>query len=44
MGLESFHKDLKDQEVSSVHMNWRPRAGGNQKMKSLLDRLEHRRR
>lgn len=39
MGLESFHKDLKNQKVQSVHMNWRPTANGNKKMVSLLDRL-----
>ena len=24
MGLESFHKDLKEQNVESMHVNWRP--------------------
>lgn len=24
MGLESFHKDLKQQNVQSIHVNWRP--------------------
>ena len=42
MGLESFHKDLKKQKVQSVHMNWRPTAGGNKKMVSLLNRLKSR--
>jgi hypothetical protein len=40
MGLESFHKDLKSQNVKSIQMNWRPAAGGNKKMLSLLDRLK----
>ncbi len=40
MGLESFYKDLKAQEVDVIHMDWRPRAGGNAKMLSLLDRLK----
>lgn len=39
MGLESFHKDLKGQKVDSIHMNWRPVAGGNEKMRALLQRL-----
>ena len=24
LGLESFHKDLKQQNVKSMHVNWRP--------------------
>ncbi len=40
MGLESFHKDLKSQDVDSIQMNWRPTAGGNVKMMALLDRLK----
>jgi hypothetical protein len=39
MGLESFHKDLKSQKVDSIQMNWRPVAGGNEKMRKLLARL-----
>lgn len=40
MGLESFHKDLKSQDVDSIQMNWRPTAGGNIKMMALLERLK----
>ncbi len=40
MGLESFHKDLKSQDVDSIQMNWRPTAGGNVKMMALLERLK----
>lgn len=40
MGLESFYKDLKEQEVDVIQMNWRPRAGGNPKMINLLSRLK----
>lgn len=40
MGLESFYKDLKSQNVKTIQMNWRPRAGGNARMLSLLDRLK----
>lgn len=39
MGLESFYKDLKAQNVEVIQMNWRPRAGGNPKMIQLLNRL-----
>lgn len=40
MGLESFQRDLSDQGVSSVQMNWKPVAGGNERMAGLLDRLK----
>lgn len=40
VGLESFYKDLKKQEVPVIHVNWRPTAGGNKKMASLLSRLK----
>lgn len=40
MGLESFYKDLQNQNVKVIHMNWRPIASGNKKMSSLLSRLK----
>ena len=40
MGLESFSKDLKNQKVQVIHMNWRPPAGGNEKMMELLQKLK----
>lgn len=40
LGLESFAKDLKSQGVKVVHVNWRPPAGGNKKMMSLLNKLK----
>lgn len=40
MGLETFYKDLKAQNVTSIQMNWKPKAGGNAKMTSLLSRLK----
>ena len=40
MGLESFSKDLKNQNVAVIHMNWRPPAGGNERMMELLRKLK----
>ena len=40
IGLESFYSDLKEQEVPVIHVNWRPVAGGNKKLASLLSRLK----
>lgn len=40
MGLESFNKNLKKQNVKTVQVDWKPPAGGNKKMLSLLDKLK----
>lgn len=39
IGLESFSEELKSQEVKTIHMDWRPPAGGNEKMMALLAKL-----
>lgn len=39
MGLESFYNDLKKQDIKVLHVDWRPPAGGNKKMISLLNKL-----
>lgn len=40
MGLDSFSEDLKSQQIDTLQMDWRPPAGGNQKLASLLDKLK----
>lgn len=40
LGLESFYQELKGQDVKAIQVDWRPPAGGNQKMNSLLNRLK----
>ncbi|NLL80745.1 MAG: fdrA domain protein [Tissierellia bacterium] len=40
MGLESFYNDLKKQEIPVTHVAWKPVAGGNKKLSSLLSRLK----
>ncbi|MGI5998534.1 MAG: fdrA domain protein [Lutispora sp.] len=40
MGLGSFANDLKSQDVAVIHVDWRPVAGGNKKMASLLSKLK----
>lgn len=35
LGLESFHKDLKEQNVASVHVNWRPPSEAGKKLRAL---------
>ena len=40
MGLQSFNENLKKQNTKTVQVNWKPPAGGNKKMLSLLDKLK----
>ena len=35
LGLESFHKDLKEQKVQSMHVNWRPPSEATKKLSVL---------
>lgn len=39
IGLEAFGKDLEKQKVKVVHVDWRPPAGGNERMALLLAKL-----
>jgi hypothetical protein len=40
LGLEAFAEALRKEEVKVLQMNWRPPAGGDQRLIALLDRLE----
>ena len=40
VGLESFYESLIFQGVQAVHVEWRPPAGGNEKLASLLARMK----
>lgn len=40
MGLESFYTDLKEQNIKVIHVDWKPVAGGNKKLSSLLSKLK----
>ena len=39
IGLESFSQDLKKQDVSVIHVDWSPPAGGNVELANLLSKL-----
>jgi FdrA protein len=39
VGLESFAESLKDQEGEVVWVDWRPKAGGNERLAALLARM-----
>ena len=40
VGLESFRDSLMEQGATSVQVDWRPPAGGNEKMMEILARLK----
>jgi FdrA protein len=40
VGLESFYDSLLLQGARAVHVDWRPPAGGNEKLASLLARMK----
>jgi len=40
VGLETFYESLTSQGAQAVHVEWRPSAGGNEKLASLLSRMK----
>ncbi|HSP46788.1 MAG TPA: fdrA domain protein [Clostridiaceae bacterium] len=40
VGIESFYNSLRDQKVDTVQVDWKPAAGGNEKLVSILDKLK----
>ncbi|MCH7664668.1 MAG: acyl-CoA synthetase FdrA [Acidobacteria bacterium] len=39
VGLEHFHDSLAAQEVGVVHVEWRPPAGGNERLQAILAKM-----
>jgi FdrA protein len=40
VGLESFYRSLTAQGAQAVHVDWRPPAGGNEKLASILAKMK----
>ncbi len=40
VGLESFYASLKQQDVPAIQVDWRPPAGGDEKLMAILERLK----
>ena len=40
LGLESFYEGLKSQGTQAVHVDWRPPAGGNERLAALLAKMK----
>lgn len=43
VGLKAFYDAMKDQGVTCVHVEWKPPAGGNDKLLAILARLNQNR-
>ncbi|MBM3181647.1 MAG: acyl-CoA synthetase FdrA [Chloroflexi bacterium] len=41
VGLESFYESLTSQGAQAVHVEWRPPAGGNEKLATLLAKMKN---
>ena len=39
VGLEVFYESTKDQGIPSAHVEWKPPAGGNEKLLAILAKL-----
>lgn len=42
VGLESFYDSLTSQGAQAIHVDWRPPAGGNEKLAALLQKMKSR--
>ncbi len=42
VGLESFYESLKAQGANALHVEWRPPAGGNEKLAAILAKMAKR--
>jgi FdrA protein len=40
VGLESFYDSLKAQGATAVQVDWRPPAGGNEKLMGILAKMK----
>jgi FdrA protein len=40
VGLESFYESLTSQGAQAIHVEWRPPAGGNEKLAALLQKMK----
>lgn len=40
IGLETFYEALVTQGVPAAHVEWKPPAGGNEKLLAILDKLK----
>lgn len=42
VGLEVFYQAAQDQNIPSIHVEWKPAAGGNPRLMEILEKLKNR--
>jgi FdrA protein len=40
VGLESFYDSLREQGAEAVHMDWKPPAGGDERLQAILQKMK----
>lgn len=40
LGLESFAESVRAQEAQAIHVDWKPAAGGNERLAAILERMK----
>ncbi|MGC9356815.1 MAG: acyl-CoA synthetase FdrA [Anaerolineae bacterium] len=40
LGLESFAESVRAQDAQAIHVDWKPAAGGNERLAALLERMK----
>lgn len=40
LGVDAFYLDMKRQGFSAIHVDWKPVAGGNEKLAKMLSMLK----
>ena len=41
IGVERFYDAMRLQETEAVHVQWRPAAGGDQRLQAILKQLDN---
>jgi len=39
VGIKTFYEDLKKHNVKVIHVDWKPPAGGDKEITTLLDKI-----
>jgi FdrA protein len=40
VGLESFYDSLRGQGAKAVHVDWKPPAGGDERLQAILQKMK----
>lgn len=40
VGLKMFYEDLRSRKVETIHIDWKPAAGGKQNLMDILKKIK----